>query len=227
MLVEQFGQRFLYPPFTFLAGQIQEMHILLIGPSGLLHHQGVVSPPVGQRRIQIFAILVAGKRPGLANQPADDVPIVDGMLVLAAQARHPLHQFLSMPHLDLLRADPRLDLGADQPRRYRVGVVLYPNGAAAPHARALPLQRLQPLLRQRPQGRQFRRELRRPAGIPQGLHARHQLPIFISTAKITAAAQQQRLRHRILEMPMRRLHIAVLMTAVGIGRLGLQTVMPH
>jgi hypothetical protein len=60
------------------------MYILFIGTSRLLRHQGVVCPPIGRRRIQIFAIHIAGKGPGLAHQPADDVAVIDPMLVLAA-----------------------------------------------------------------------------------------------------------------------------------------------
>jgi hypothetical protein len=203
------------------------MHILFVRTSRLLRYQGVIGPPIGQRRVQIVAVHVAGKRPGLPNQPADDVPVVDVMLVLATQACHPLHQVLGVPHLDLLHADPRLDLLADQTRRYRVGVVLHADGAAAPHAHALPLQRLQPLGRQRPQARHLQRDLRCPAGIAPCLHAQHQVPVFVSAAKIPAATQQQRLLHRLLEMPMRRLHVPILMTTGGVGRLGLHAVMPH
>jgi hypothetical protein len=131
------------------------------------------------------------------------VPIVDLVLVLAPQARHPLHQFLGIPHLDLLHADPRLDLRADQARRDGVGVVFHPDGAAAPHTHALALQRLQPLGRQRPQLRHLHRDLRRPAGIPLCLHGPYQVPIVGAAGKIAAATQQQRLLHRLLEMPVR------------------------
>lgn len=77
------------------------------------------------------------------------MPVVDAMLVLAAQARHLLDQLLGIPDLDLLQANPHLDLGPDQARRYRVGVVFHLDGAPATDTHALPLQRLQASRRQR------------------------------------------------------------------------------
>ena len=82
-LVKQLGQRLFNLGFAFFAGQVQELHVFLVGTSGLLLHQGVVRPTIVQRRIHIVAVDVAGKRSGLPHQPADDVPVVDPMLVLA------------------------------------------------------------------------------------------------------------------------------------------------
>jgi hypothetical protein len=181
---------------------MQQTHILLVGTPWLLRHQGVVGPPIGQRRIQIFAVHIAGERPRLPHQPADDVPVVDLMLVLAPQARHPLHQFLGIPDLDGLHANPRLNLLADQTRRYRVGLVFDADGAPPPHTHALPLQALEPVPRQGPQVGHLVGDFRRPASIPLPLHGQHQLPIVVTAGEIPAATQQQRLLHRLLEMPM-------------------------
>jgi len=203
------------------------MHILLVGTARLLRHQGVVGASIRQRRIQLFAVHKAGKRPGLAHQPGNDVPVVDPMLVPAPQARHPLHHFLGIPDLDGLHTNPCLNLLADQTRRHRVGVVFHADGAPPPHTHALPLQAVEPACRQRPQACHFVGDLRRPARIPLPLHGQHQLPIVVPAGEIAAATQQQGLRHRLLEMPMRRLHIPILMPAGGVGGLGLHTVMPH
>jgi hypothetical protein len=93
------------------------------------------------------------------------------MLVLATQARHPLHQLLGIPHLDLLQAQARFHFFATQPGRHRVGVLLHADRAAPLHAHAHALQRLQPVGRQGPQVSHLLRELRRPARIPLRLHA--------------------------------------------------------
>jgi len=82
-LLEQLNQGCFHLGFAFAAGQVQKTHVFLVGSSGLLLHEGIVSPAKRQRRIHIFAVYVAGKRPGLAHQPIDDVPIVDPVLVLA------------------------------------------------------------------------------------------------------------------------------------------------
>ena len=142
MLVEQLLQRLFDAAFAFLSGQIKQMHILLIRTSRLLRHQRVVSTPVSQCRIEIFPVHVAGKRPGLAHQPADDVPVVDPVLVLATQTWHALHELLAIPDLDLFHADAYFDLRADQPRRHRVRVVLHPDRAATPDTHPLTLERL-------------------------------------------------------------------------------------
>jgi hypothetical protein len=59
------------------------------------------------------------------------------MFALPTQPRHTLHHFAGIPDLDLLQADPRFHLFADQPRRHRVGVVFDPDGAPTPHRHLL------------------------------------------------------------------------------------------
>ena len=223
--VEELGQRLVHAGLALLRRQVQELHILLVGAAGLLRHQRVVGAPIGQRRIQVFAVNVAGKGPRLAHQPVDDVPVVDVMLVLAPQARHPLHQVPGIPDLDLLQADACLHLGAQQAGRHRVGIVFDPNRTAAAHDHALPFQALQPTRRQGMQVRQLLGELGCPARIAPGEHIQHQGPVRLAAGKIPAATQQQRLLHGRLEMPMRRLHIAILMAAGRVGRLRLHPVM--
>jgi hypothetical protein len=143
LLVEQLLQRLFDTALAFLGSQIKQMHILLIYTSRLLPQQRVVSASVSQCRIEIFPVHVAGKRPGLAHQPADDVSVVDPVLVLAAQTRHALHQLLGIPDLDLFHADAHLDVLADQARRHRVRVVFHPDRTTTPDAYPLALQRLQ------------------------------------------------------------------------------------
>jgi hypothetical protein len=218
------GERLLDTAFALLAGQIQDPHILPVGTARLLRHQGVVGAPIGHGRIQILPVHVPRKRSGLPHQPADDVPVVDVMLVLAPQAWHPLHQLLGVPDLDLLQADPCLDLLATQPRRHRVGVVFHPDRAATPHAHPHALQGLQALRRQRPQVRQLRGYLGRSAGIAPRLHGQDELPVVLPAGKIAAATQQQGLFHRLLEVPMRRLHVPILMPAGRVRGLGVQAV---
>jgi hypothetical protein len=119
------------------------MDILFIRTSRLLRDQRVISPPIGQRRVEVFPVHVAGKGARLPHQPGNEVPIINRVLTPAPQARQSLHQLLGIPDLDLLHADPDLDLRADQPRRHRVGVVLHHDGATPTHTHTFPLQRLQ------------------------------------------------------------------------------------
>jgi hypothetical protein len=59
------------------------MYVLLIGTSRLLRHQRVVGTPIIQRRIKIFTILITREGARLPHQPINDVPIINGVLVLA------------------------------------------------------------------------------------------------------------------------------------------------
>jgi hypothetical protein len=118
---------------------VQKVHILPVSGRGLLFDQRVVSLAISQRRIQVFAIAVAGKRARLTHQPLDDVPIIDPVLVLTTHARQPLHQLLGIPDLDLVQAKAGLDFFALQPRGHRIGVVVDANGAATPYPYPLTL----------------------------------------------------------------------------------------
>jgi hypothetical protein len=151
--------------------------------------------------------------------------VVDVVLLLAAEPLHRLHQRPRVPDLDLRRADPHLDRLADQPRRHRVGVVLHPDGAAPAHLDPLPLHRLQPAGRQGPQAGQLRRQLLVPAGVAPRHQLAQELPVRGPADEVAAAAQQQRLRDRLLEAAVPLLAVAVLVPARRVGGLRLQPVM--
>jgi hypothetical protein len=55
-----------HPRFPFLAGQVQQTHILLVRTPRLLRHQRIVGPAIGLGRIQIVPVHVAGKGTRLA-----------------------------------------------------------------------------------------------------------------------------------------------------------------
>jgi hypothetical protein len=116
--IEQLHQRRLDQALADFRGQVQNLHVGLVRTRAVLALQGVVSSTKGHRRIQVRAVHIAREGPGLAHQPNDDVPIIDVMLVLTTQSRHPLHQRVRVPDLDLLHADPRFHVFADQTRRH-------------------------------------------------------------------------------------------------------------
>ncbi len=55
------------------------------------------------RRKHLFAILIAGEGSRFSHQRINNMPIIDGRLVLADNARHRLNQMAMMSHRDLLR----------------------------------------------------------------------------------------------------------------------------
>lgn len=225
LLLQQLHQRRLDTCLAFHAGQVQQPHVLLVGPGRLLRQQGVIGTPIGQGRIQLLAVHIAGECSRLTHQPADDVPVVDPVLVLAAQARHPLDQLPGVPDLDLLQPQAGFDLFADQPRRHRVSVVFHPDRAPPAHTHPQALQRLQPSRRQRTQAGVLSSHRTGPAGIALVLHRLQQRHVVFTPGEIPAAPQQQGLLDGLLEMPVRRLHVAILIPAGRVGRLPLQAVM--
>ena len=88
---EQLRQRRLDQALAGFSGQIQNLHVGLVRTRAVLALQCVVSPPKGRRRIQIRAVHVACEGPRLAHQPRNDVSIIDLVLILPTQTRHPLH----------------------------------------------------------------------------------------------------------------------------------------
>jgi len=92
---------------------VQQPHVLLVGTARLLRQQGVIALAKRQRRIEIFAVHVAGERPRLLYQPTADMPIIDAMLGLAAQPFHHLHHDAAIAHGDRLGAEPYVHHLAD------------------------------------------------------------------------------------------------------------------
>ena len=188
-MVEQLRQGVCHHCFALATGQVEKLHVLLVGSARLLAEQGIVGPPERRRRIEIFAIHIAGKGPRLADQPANDVAVVDAVLVLATQPLHALHQLLRVPDLDLFQADPHFHFLADQPRRHGVAIVLDANRAHAADPHALPFQGLQTCRRQLPQRRQFHRDLGCPSGVPRPYQFPQPVLIGRAAGKVAAATQ--------------------------------------
>ena len=149
------------------------------------------------------------------------------MFRLTTQPFHLLHQRPGVPHLDLLRSDPRFHPFTNQSRRHRVSVLLHLHRAALAHTHLLSFHGLQSALRQAPQPTGFFLEQLSAARVPHRCHATHQLPVFLPAAEVPAATQQQRLLEGILEATMALLAVAVLVTTVGIGGFRRHAVVTH
>ena len=152
------------------------------------------------------------------------MPVIDPVLVLAAQPRHRLHPLPRVPHLDLVGADPGFHPFADQPCRHRIAVVLHANQTTPSYLDAQPLQRFQASPGQGTQVLAFFVQALLPAGIAPRHHGGYEGPVLLPAGKIPAAPQQQFLVQGRLEAPMALFAIAVLMAAGRVGRLGGHTV---
>lgn len=179
------------------------------------------------RRKQLRAIPVVREGTWLPHQPVDHVTVLDPVLAATAQTRQTLHTPARVPHLDRLRADPRLHPFADQPARHRVDIALQVDRAAAVHTHLPTLARLQTTLRQRPQLRHFLGQLVLTVGIPLGEQRTHERFVLRPAGEVPVAPQQQRLVQRPLEPVMTLLAVPVLIGLARLDGLALQTVVPQ
>jgi hypothetical protein len=174
---------------------------------------------------QILAIDVLGKGPGLADQRVDDVPVIDGVLARTRQPRHALDHDARMPHLHLLDADHHLHLPADQPAGDRVRVPQDLDRAARPYRNLRhPPTGFQPMGRKRTQHGHFFRQPLLPVRIPRGHEFLKEPLVLFPAGEVAAATQPQGLIHRLLEVPVRRFGVAVLVRLADVDPLSLQAV---
>ena len=122
--------------------------------------------------------------------------------------------------------DPHVDPLADQPAVHRVDVVLHVNQAASIHAHVQAFGTLQPR-RQRPQQGQLLRQTPLPARVPLPRQLLQEPVVERPIRKLPTATQQQGLIHQILEVPMRRLDVTVLVRLPWLDLLHRQIVVLH
>jgi hypothetical protein len=138
------------------------------------------------------------------------VPVINVLLAPAVQTRQRRHQLLRVPHFDMLGVQPRLHPFADQPAVHRIRVVLYVKHTPRRHRCTHAFATQQRRRRQRLEHRQLFRQTRLPVAVALAHHFFQKLLVRRPAGKIPTVTQQQRLSHRVLEVPVRRLRIAVL-----------------
>lgn len=206
--------------------QMQDLQVLLRGVLlRVLPAQRVVGHAEVARGEQVFMVLVVGESPRLADQRVDDVAIVDGVLADARQSRHALDQRAGVPDFHFLDADHHVHLVADQAAVDRVGVpqdldrARHANGDVAQAAPAA-----KPCRRQRTQRGQFFREPLLPPRVAGVDQLTQKALVLLAIGEVAAAAQVQRLVHRVLEVPVRRLGVAVLVRLADVGPLAFENI---
>lgn len=221
---QQFYQHRLHARLALVCRQVQNAQVLLGRPRRLSLAQHVVSHAEVAAGKQVRTVAIVGERPGFADQPVDDVPVLDVMFATSTQPRHLLPQLLGVPHFDALGVKAGLHPLVDQPARHRVNVVLHVDDAARFHAHPQPLARLESMTRQRPQQHHF---LRQPGGSTRVLLPEH-LPqerrVAVPAGEVPAAPHHQRLVQSPFELVVALLRVAVLVALAGLDSLALQTV---
>jgi len=206
---------------------VQNPHVFPARPRRLTRQQGVVRLPELARREQRRLVAVIRERSGLAHQPADDVPVVNEVLVLATQPWQHQNRLLPVMYLNVLGAHPGFHPLADQTRRHRVAVLEHTDRAARGHLHRQPLQRFQTPRRQGTQRRHVLGNTLLSAPVLSGHDALHEGRVLWPVGKIPTTSHQQRLLQRALELPVTLLAITVLVAAVRIGRLRLDPIVVH
>lgn len=148
LLAQQADQHRLHTTLALLGRQVQQPQVLLGGPLGLVLLQHIVRLPEVAAGKQVGLVAVIGEGSRLAEQPVDDVSILDLVLAPATQPRELLHLPLGIPDLDPLGIQAGLHPLPDQTTGHRVDIARHMNEAARldPH--------LQPFARFQPPGRQ-------------------------------------------------------------------------
>ncbi len=190
---------------------VQDLQVALgAGPFVAALAEPVVGQAEARRREQIVAVGVLRERARLANQRVDDVPIVHRVPVATHQPRQRVNVLVRIPDLDAVGKEPCFDLLVDQPTMHRIDVAMNVNQAAGIDPTGQLQTRRQPRFGQAPERRNLFGEAILSTGVPRRHDLLQELPILVAVGELAAAAEQQRLIDRGLEVTVRRLRVAVL-----------------
>ncbi len=189
----------------------------------------VPQPVVGQAKAavgeQILAIAVVLKGARLPHQLIDEVTIVDRVLVAPHQPRQRIDLGSCVPDLHAVGIQPGFDFLANQAAVDRVGIAVHVDQAPRVHAHPHPQTAILPLRREWPEDGQFLGVPLLPGRVARGDHRLEKSQVFLAAGEVPAATQVQGLVHRGLEVPMRRLAVAVLMRLADVDPLARQAIM--
>ncbi len=113
-LVEQEPQRLVHAAFPFLRGQVEDRQVVLDHAAGPPVLQEVVGHPEPAGREHRIAVAVLLERPGLADQPVDDVAVIDAMLASPSEPGQGVDLPGPVPDVEGLGPDVDVHLFADQ-----------------------------------------------------------------------------------------------------------------
>ncbi len=224
-LVEQEPQRLVHAAFSLLRGQEEDRQVVLdhaAWPPVLQQVVGHPEPAGGEHRVAVAVLL---ERPGLADQPVDDVAVFDAMLAPASEPRQSVQPPGPVPDLEGLGTDVDIDPFADPPAGQRVGVAADVDRTARIDPRLEPSGHLQPSGRQGRQDGHLFMETLLSVGVAPGHEPLEERLIVASIGEITAAAKHQGLVDGLLEAVMTLLDIPVLVGLPRLDRLAFEPVM--
>jgi hypothetical protein len=224
-LVEQGPQRLVHAAFSLPGGQEEDRQVILDHAAWPPVLQGVVGHPEpagGEHRIAVAVLL---ERPGLADQPVDDVAVLDAMLAPAPESRQGVDLPGPVPDVEGLGPDVDIDLFADQSAGQRVGVAADVDRAARIALGFEPPGHLQPASRQGRQDGHLLMKTLPSIGIAPGHELLEERLIVASAGEIAAASEHQSPVDGLLETMMTLLDVAVFVGLPRLDRLAFEPVM--
>jgi hypothetical protein len=214
-LAQQEPQRLVHSIFSFLRGQEEDRQVVLdhaAGPPVLQQVVGHPEPAGGEHRVAVAVLL---ERPGFADQPVDDVAVLDAMSAPAPEPRQGVQLPGPVPDVERLGPDVDIHLFADQTARQRVGVAADVDRAPRIDPGLESSGHLQPASRKwREHGHLLTKTLL-SVGIASGHELLEEQLIVATAGEIAAPSEHQGLVDGLLEAVMTLLDVAIL---VGLSR---------
>jgi hypothetical protein len=146
--IEQEPQRIINSAFSFLGGQVEQSQVVLDHAAGPLVFQGVIGHPEPAGREHRIAVTVLLERPGFANQPVDDVAVIDLILASPSEPGQRVDLPGPVPDVEGFGSDVNIHLLADQSAGQRIRVAANMNRASRIDPRLKPSGHLQSASRQ-------------------------------------------------------------------------------
>ncbi len=197
---------------------MQHPHVLLVGATGLLGHQGVIGDPKGGRREELVAEAILGKGAGRAHERPDQVAIINVGAKAPVQAGE--GQAQGAADVQFARFGPYThDQGhAYQARGHRVGVVQHADSTEAGDGDWQLATGMERGGGQGAQGVQFGRSAQLASLVARAGQLVEPGDVAGAVGKGTVPPRPERLVHGLLEAVVGLLDIAVLVGfADGIG----------
>jgi hypothetical protein len=204
---------------------MEDCQVVLDHAAGMTALQQVVGHPEPAGREHRVAVAVLLERSRLADQPVDDVAVLDAMLASASESRQGVQLPGPMPDVEGFGPDVNIHLFADQTARQRVRVAADMDRAPRIHSGLEPPGHLQPTSRQRRQHGHFFEKSLLSVGIASGHELLEERLIVASAGEIATPSEHQGLVDGLLEAVMTLLDIAILVGLSRLDRLTFEAIM--
>jgi len=209
----------------FMLGGVQQLEILLDGRTlrGVLEEL-IVGQAEPRGGVHVVDVLVVDERAWLADQRVDHMAKVDCLLAAAELPRQAFDAFAAQPEFQMVLVNADFQAQADVLAADRVHVSFHANDAVGLYRHQDRSTGRTTPRRHGGQRREFLAERPLAHGVPSMGQLTHEGHVIVDAGEVAAAPQSQRLVQRILEVAVRRLHVAVLVRLADVDAMAFHTV---